>query len=303
MISFLIFLAMIFALPATVFGAYRFLLPVLGHWSLATRIGDSRGNQPSFSVGLVTVSHSNSTVLAAKINQFQQLQSELVGSQTPVSAIYAGLDGVAPSALELQKITEANTDSDSVQWMTSNVRRGKNLVLRDIVRHSNTDVLLFSDVDADVDSASCIALITHLHNGNIGAVTGRRQIRDNSKFAAGQKSYVAGDDQIKAAEMKHLGSVTSCDGKLYAIKRALIDELPADVTDDLYTALGAVASGQRLVFEPSACAVIGRPAKNIGHELLRRRRVTTRGLATVWRRRALMNPMQNGWLRYRSFYQ
>jgi len=66
------------------------------------------------------------------------------------------------------------------------------------------------------------------------------------------------------------------------------------VTDDLFTGLGAVVQGKRLVFEPRATALIGRPARDIGHELERRRRVTCRGLATLWHRRELLAPWRYG---------
>lgn len=282
-----------------VFGVYRFLLPVLAAWKAPVSTSSLFQDQESFSVGLVTVSHAITPLLTAKLQQFQQLQVDLEGSRTPVQAVYVGLDGVAPPRASYTEETTVfdnslPVDSLSVEWVSSTARRGKNHVLRDIVRQASTDVLVFSDVDADVNSASSRSLLEHLHHGDIGAVTGCRQIHDNSGFAAGQKTYVAGDDRIRAAEMKYLGSVTSSDGKLYAIKRELIDELPADVTDDLYTALGAIASGQRLVSEPAARAIIGRPAKNMQHELKRRRRVTTRGLTTLWRRRSLMNPLRTG---------
>ncbi|MBX2886667.1 MAG: hypothetical protein KTR32_42365 [Granulosicoccus sp.] len=294
MTSFLLFLASILALPAVTFGAYRCLLPVLGKWRSGIHTDDAGKDVEGFSVGLVTVSHTHTSVLADKLTQFQLLADELKGTTTPVDAIYVGLDGVeAPDPCSQSEFKSAH-DAGTVQWISSPVRKGKNHVLRNIVREATTEVLLFSDVDANVDSASCRALLKHLHHNDVGAVTGCRQIVDTSDFADGQKSYVAGDDKIRAAEMEHLGSVTSSDGKLYAIKTALIDELPADVTDDLYTALGAVASGKRLVSEPAAQAIIGRPAKDIRHELSRRRRVTTRGLSTVWRRRALMNPFRTG---------
>src|SRR6185503_15625649 len=52
-----------------------------------------------------------------------------------------------------------------------------------------------------------------------------------------------------------LGSVTSNDGKLYAIRRELFRPIAPGATDDLFTCLSVVEQGRRFVFEPRAHAL------------------------------------------------
>lgn len=289
MTTVLLLLASIFALPAVVFALYRYSLPLLSLWK--SPVG-STDTVEEFTVGLVTVSHVASEALAEKLKQFSQLQADLATTSNPVTSLYIGLDGAEVPTGEAWKTLP-------LTWFASAESVGKNHKLAEIVATVQaTDnapgVLIFTDVDAQVDSVSLRALLARFREPGVGAVTGRRQIQDNSEFAAGQIGYISADDHIREQEMRYLKAVTSSDGKLYAIRRELIDALPADVTDDLYTALGAVASGYRLVSAPDAVAIIGRPARDRAHDLIRRRRVTTRGLSTVWRRRGLMNPLRTG---------
>ncbi|MEW5773295.1 MAG: glycosyltransferase [Thermodesulfobacteriota bacterium] len=112
-------------------------------------------------------------------------------------------------------------------------------------------------------------------------------------LASAQRGYVGFDSAIKALESR-LGSITSNDGKIYAVRRALFASLPGDVTDDLFAALQVVAAGRRFVFEPAARAAIPAPARNPGHEVARRRRIVCQSLRGIWLLRRLLDPRRFG---------
>jgi len=270
---------------------YPWILKLLGYLRTSSMPANSASASATpLSVALVTVCDRLDVRLDEKLVEFSEL-----AHLSSVTECHVGLDGVAPP--EGNSIGDDNSEikaRPSIIWTSVGERAGKNSVLSRIHAKSLCDVLVFTDVDARVSTASLKKLLSAFDDPEVGAVTGRRVISDESGFAQAQAGYASLDSRIRQLEMVCFRSVTSCDGKLYAIRRPLLGDLPGDVTDDLHTGLGAVAAGYRLSFEPEATARIGRPARDWRHEMRRRRRVTCRGLSTLWHRRALMNPCRHG---------
>jgi len=268
--------------PALAFALYRPLLSVLPR--RPQRAPSAPGPEGPLSCALVTISTHADRALEDKLVELVALAEALA-----IDEVFVGLDGG-----ELPPDTPARAGGVRVRWIHVVPRQGKNAVLNKIREAASTDVLVFTDVDARVELEALRALLEHFSSPDIGAVTGRRLIVDDSAFGRGQTSYSEFDHAIRAREMERLGSVTTCDGKLYAVRRSCFDELSPDSSDDIYIGLGAVEAGLRLTYEPAAAARIGRPARDTRHELERRRRVTTRGLLALWERRALFDPRRYG---------
>jgi cellulose synthase/poly-beta-1,6-N-acetylglucosamine synthase-like glycosyltransferase len=151
-----------------------------------------------------------------------------------------------------------------------------------------------TDADALLDSQALRLLVPHLADDRVGGVGGRRLIRrDEAQMKEAQQSYISADSGIKAWESR-LGYTTANDGKLYAVRRELIDEIAEGVTDDLYAALKVVSSGKRFLFEPLAFAEIKVPSRHPMHEITRRRRVVCRSLTGIWKMREVLNPLRCG---------
>jgi cellulose synthase/poly-beta-1,6-N-acetylglucosamine synthase-like glycosyltransferase len=108
-----------------------------------------------------------------------------------------------------------------------------------------------------------------------------------------QRSYVSLDSLIKELESRR-GSITSNDGKLYAIRRALFQPIAEGVTDDLFCALQVIDRGQRFVYEARATASIRTPARSAVHEVARRRRIVARSLRGMWLMRRVFHPGRSG---------
>jgi glycosyltransferase involved in cell wall biosynthesis len=110
---------------------------------------------------------------------------------------------------------------------------------------------------------------------------------------AGQRGYLRFDSLIKTLEDRN-DSITSNDGKLYAIHRTLFAPIPEGVTDDLYVALGVTARGYRFRFAPAARAVIPPPVHSPGHEIRRRRRIVAQSLRGIFRMHSLLAVQKHG---------
>lgn len=181
-----------------------------------------------------------------------------------------------------------------IQLVTYDSHLGKASAINRALPQCTHDVLLMTDADALLDSQALRRLVCHLADERVGGVGGRRVIRrDQAQMKEAQQSYISADSGIKAWESR-LGYTTANDGKLYAVRRELIDEIAEGVTDDLYAALKVVSSGRRFLFEPRAFAEIKVPSRHPMHEITRRRRVVCRSLTGIWRKREVLNPFQYG---------
>ena len=176
--------------------------------------------------------------------------------------------------------------------------RGKAAALERGAELASGEIIVFTDVDAVLSPDAISRLVTHFDDPTIGGVCGQRRIAragagNGPRTTGAQARYIAFDSWIKEEESR-VGSITSNDGKLYAIRRALFRGVAEGVTDDAYVAHTVVSQGARFVFEPQAIATIPTPARSSGHEVRRRRRVVSRSLYGLHLRREVLNPARTG---------
>jgi len=207
-------------------------------------------------------------------------------------------------ALELIVICDGSTDDSASTlsaWRDARLRfhcfpehRGKAAALNQGLAMARGDILVFSDVDALLATDALRLLTRHLADEAVGGVCGQRVLADEGKVLRdAQASYVDWDSQIKLLESR-LGSVTSNDGKLYAVRATAARPFAEGVTDDLYAALQVIAQGWRFVFEPGARALIRVPARSPEHEIARRRRIVCRSLTDILQCRQVLDPRKFG---------
>jgi len=292
------------ATPLLVFCSYVALLRVASVCSSMSRLlRDDHGPIESitsspinFSI-MITARDINDNL----IEKLESLVHELSSKQ--VENIIVGLDGarVSDTNANLKPRLDALLASFSILFYESPLHVGKNAVINQMLPLATGNVLIFTDVDAKINPKSFMIFNQWFSDPAVGAVVGLRVIVDDSEFGSAQSAYVDLDTKIKNWEMKCLGSVTSCDGKLYAIRSNLVETIPLHVTDDAYIGLGAPLNKKRLVFDDRLVAEIGRPAKSPVHEFERRRRVTTRGLHSLCERKKLFDLTRHGWYSYCLF--
>jgi cellulose synthase/poly-beta-1,6-N-acetylglucosamine synthase-like glycosyltransferase len=178
---------------------------------------------------------------------------------------------------------------------------GKTHGMNEAVRHATGSVLLFSDADAILEPDAVVTLARHFADPRIGGVSGLRVVGEKrGDFAAAQSGYISADSRLKVWESR-LGAITGNDGKLYAVRRELYQDVAERVMDDFYVCLSVVAQGCRFIFEPAARALIRMPSRTAAHELERRRRIVSASLNTIRLHRQLLNPFAFGGYSLRLF--
>jgi cellulose synthase/poly-beta-1,6-N-acetylglucosamine synthase-like glycosyltransferase len=157
------------------------------------------------------------------------------------------------------------------------------------------EIVVFSDVDAMLGSGAVRTLVRHFWNPGIGGVCGLRVVAKNpGAMGEGQKKFIQWDSAVKSLEMRANLSVTSHDGKLYAIRKELFSPVPPGVTDDAYVSLSIIRQGSDFTFDPDARAFIRLPSQDAGHELERRKRIVSTSLRGLWLNRCLFDPRRYG---------
>jgi biofilm PGA synthesis N-glycosyltransferase PgaC len=203
-------------------------------------------------------------------------------------AVYSdgSTDGTEEAAREFE--------CDGVRVIASGEHRGKIRGLNEAASTCRAEILAFSDADAVLSPDALRRVVDRFGDPTVGGCCGQREIRErDGRMAHAQGLYVRFDSFLKRLESR-AGSVTSNDGKLYAIRRTLFHPIPEGVTDDSFVLLQVVRQGFRFVFEDKALARIPAPARNADHELERRRRITSQSLRGIWLNRELLNPFRHG---------
>jgi biofilm PGA synthesis N-glycosyltransferase PgaC len=237
-------------------------------------------------VTVITGVHNAGDLLPAKIENFKALDYP----QDHLSLIIA-----SDASTDRSYDRVLSTNDTRIRWIEQPERQGKAAALNLAAEEAHADLLLFSDVDAMLDPQAIRQLTRHFSTPRVGAVCGQRiPANSTTSLRNAQATYIKLDSAIKQAESAW-GKITSNDGKIHMIRSSLFSPIPSDVTDDLYTALAIIAQGYDVRFEPTATATVRVPSRDVRDEIQRRRRIVTRSLTGILRKRGLLNPLQFGW--------
>ncbi|MEL6714264.1 MAG: glycosyltransferase, partial [Planctomycetota bacterium] len=278
-----------------VFAAYPALLRVVdalrgGAGARGESRRDGVGDASPGGVGSVSVVVAMRNAEALVERKLASLRAQQ-GLDVPLEIVLAsdGSDDATPERIRAEEVR-----ADDVRCVVLDEHRGKHVALNAAVEAARGDVLVFSDADAELDPRAVARLVDGFGAPDLGGVCGRRIIGELDAFDGdAQSDYVALDSGLKALESR-VGSVTSNDGKLFAIRRELYEPVPEGVTDDLFTAMSVVRQGKRFIYDGGARASIRVPSRSAGHELRRRRRIVCRSLRGIWLQRAVLDPRRTG---------
>jgi len=254
--------------------------------SFISRAGDSSLDENLFpSVTVLIVVRNAEDLLQSKI--VNSLALDYPEEKVQVVVVSDGSDD--NTVLIAQNIT-----NERVVLFIQQDHCGKSAAINNFIHECTGDIIIFSDVDAVLNSDAVSKLIDHFKYSDVGGVCGQRVIKsDLTKITKPQKDYIKVDSLIKTLENRS-GSITSNDGKLFAIRKELFCSIEDGVTDDMFVMLSVVKQGYRFLFEPDAIAYICTPSRSNKHEIERRRRITTGSIRGILYNKVLLNPGKYG---------
>ena len=209
-------------------------------------------------------------------------------------------------------VSDASTDgTDDIvrQYRTRGVellrldrRSGKTAAENAARAHLRGEIVINTDASVAVDPGALKALVAAIAVPGVGVASGRDVSVGSSVEAAntGESGYVGYEMWVRRLETD-VGGIVGASGCLYAIRKELHDTLvPEALSRDFAAALIAREHGFRAVSVDGAVCYVPRTA-SLQREYRRKVRTMTRGLETLYYKRALLNPFSSGLFAWKLF--
>ncbi len=173
-------------------------------------------------------------------------------------------------------------------------RRGKAACINDAVAQLNEEFVIFNDVRQELHRSAVRELISHFLDNEVGAVSGELVFRQEEMtgFGKGIDAYWRYEKVLREAESRVASSV-GVTGAIYALRRALFREIPADtILDDVLIPMNVVMQGKRVLFARDAIAYDA-PSRNALQERVRKVRTLAGNFQLLFRYPELLLPWRN----------
>ena len=200
-----------------------------------------------------------------------------------------------PKSFEVLVASDGSTDrtediarsfaNRGVQLIALPTRGGKEAAQAAAVARARGEVLVFTDVSAEVDRDALREIVRPFADPSVGAVSSE----DVVESQGGEGAYVRYEMALRRLESTAT-TLVGLSGSLFAIRRELGDPWPHDLASDFRSALEANRRGLRAVCAPAARARIGTVDDDPSREWTRKVRTVRRGIAVLSEYRELLAP-------------
>lgn len=175
-------------------------------------------------------------------------------------------------------------------------RQGKTAALNRGIRFVTTPLVVFTDANTNLNREALREIVHAFATPKVGCVAGEKRIAVQAKDNAasgGEGLYWKYESALKKLDAR-LYSAVGAAGELFAIRRELFEEMPADtLLDDFILSLRIVMRGYTIAYCADAYATESGSA-DMHEEEKRKVRIAAGGLQSVWRLRTLLNPLRYG---------
>ncbi|HUT24175.1 MAG TPA: glycosyltransferase family 2 protein [Sumerlaeia bacterium] len=203
-------------------------------------------------------------------------------------------DGSADDTLERVEAArqEVGKNGRRLRVISLGNRLGKAAAVNRGAREAGGEILVFSDADTLVSSASVRSLVAPFADPSVGCVAGRYVPGGaRGRNAGGLGLYWRYENFLRLKESQ-MGGLLGASGALYAVRKRLYVPLDANlINDDFVVPMNVTAQGYRSVYEPSAEAI--EDASQTELEFSRRVRIMAGNCQHLWMFRHLaLRPSQ-----------
>ena len=255
------------------YAGYPLLLWLLAR--LAPRRGEPQGtSEPAPSLSVIVAVHNGGTVLE------QKLEDTLALAYPRPFEIIVTSDGSTDAT---EEIAERFADR-GVLLVRNAQREGKEAAQARAIAVAKGDVLVFTDVTAEVERDALSWIARRFSDPTIGCVSSE----DHVAVEGGEGAYVRYEMALRRLESE-AATIVGCSGSFFSVRRELAAPWPSDLASDFRSALEAARRGLRAVSEPRARASF-RAVDDPRAEWRRKVRTVRRGIAVLAAYRALLHP-------------
>ena len=164
--------------------------------------------------------------------------------------------------LEIIVISDGSTDNTpkivdnykAIKGLHQPERQGKTAALNRAVEKATGKIIVFSDANSMYEPKAIKFLCRNFHDSSVGAVCGRKSIVKNleRESSRGDTMFWNFESTIKVLQSK-IGSITTGDGEIFAIRRHLYEKVPEEIiNDDTAITFDIIRKGYRVIYEPEA---------------------------------------------------
>ncbi|MCL6472834.1 MAG: glycosyltransferase [Firmicutes bacterium] len=162
-------------------------------------------------------------------------------------------------------------------------RQGKALAHNEAIKNANGELIIFTDADAEFDTAFIKNVANYFSLKDVGCVTGNLIYKPtNSAISKSESLYWKIERKIRSLE-SNIGILATASGACMAVRKELwLDLTPTD-DSDFITPLDVVLQGYRVIFAPDAIAY-DIPPSSVKGEFKTRIRQTSKNFIGTLRR-------------------
>lgn len=182
-----------------------------------------------------------------------------------------------------------------VELLRVEERRGKGAAENAAAQHLTGEIVINTDASIRIAPEAIRPLIARFADAEVGLASGRDVSVSSLEAEAnvGESGYVGYEMWIRQLETRIAG-IVGASGCFYAIRTHLHREpLPEHVSRDFAAAIVARENGYRAVSVDEATCLVPRTG-SLRSEYRRKVRTMTRGMETLWFKRALLDPRRYG---------
>jgi biofilm PGA synthesis N-glycosyltransferase PgaC len=202
--------------------------------------------QPTVSV--VMVARNEEAALRVKLRNLLELEYPAERCQIVVVS-----DGSTDGT---EAILREHARDPRVHVVLNQLACGKACGLNDAMQLATGDVILFTDARQKIERDAIRLMMEGFADAEVGAVSGELMLGDpeNGETGEGMGLYWRIEKRVRELESVS-GSVVGATGALYAVRRELVAEVPADtILDDVFIPMNVARKGFRVLFDPRAKA-------------------------------------------------
>lgn len=181
-------------------------------------------------------------------------------------------------------------------------RRGKGAAENAAAKRLTGEIVINTDASIRIAPTALKPLIARFSDPRVGLASGRdvSVINVDGDANEGESGYVGYEMWIRQLETR-IGGIVGASGCFYAIRTHLHRQpLPEHVSRDFAAAIVTREHGYRAVSVDEATCLVPRTS-SLKREYRRKVRTMTRGMETLWFKRALLNPLRYGMFSWMLF--
>ena len=247
-------------------------------------------------VGFTYVGYPLILALLARFSPRPVVRGDVAPSLSVVIAVHNGEHALAhklestlaldyPGELEILVASDGSTDgtnriaegfaSRGVQLVALDARRGKEAAQAAAIAKARGEILVFTDVTAELEPTALTAIVRPFADPTVGCVSSEDRVDSDG----GEGAYVRFEMALRRLE-NEASSLVGLSGSFFAVRREFGSPWPIDLASDFRSALEAARRGKRAVSEPLARARF-KAMEDPAREWHRKVRTIRRGIAVL----------------------